>query len=157
MNNANSIFGANVSSLKVNTTGKSSDPVVTEYVEVPQVILDLNKKVTMASDVMFVNGLAFFVSTSRQIKFTTLDYIPKRTKGRLISSLNKVIRIYTASVFNIRTALMDREFDCMIPDSPSININPTETSEHARILNGRSDSSKRGHGPSAPRRLSSTS
>ena len=35
VNNANSIFVAYVSSLKGKTTRKSSDPVVTEYVEVP--------------------------------------------------------------------------------------------------------------------------
>ena len=91
-------------------------------------ILYLNKKVTLAVDVMFVNRLALFVSTSRRIKFTILEYIPKRTKGRLISSLNKVIIIYNASGFNIRTELMDRDFECIIPDFPGLNINPTATS-----------------------------
>ena len=128
--NTNSIFGADISSLKFKTTRNSPDPVVTEYVEVPQMILYLNRKVTLTADVMFVNGLDFFVRTSRRIKITTLEYIPKRTKGILISSLNKVISIYNASVFNIRMALTDRDFDCMIPDFPSININPTATRKH---------------------------
>ena len=44
MNNANYIFGANFPSLKGKTTRKSYNTVVTEYVEVPQVILDLNKR-----------------------------------------------------------------------------------------------------------------
>ena len=57
---------------------------------------------------MFVNGLAFFVITPWWIKSTTLEYIPKHTKGELISSLNKVIIIYNASGFNIRTSLMDQ-------------------------------------------------
>ena len=108
VNNANCIFGADVPSLKGKITRKSSDPVVIEYVEFPQVIMDLNKKVTLEADFMFVKGLAFFVRTLRRIKFTTLDYIPKRTKVTSISSLNKFISIYNASCFNIRTAIMDR-------------------------------------------------
>ena len=130
MNNANYVFGANVNSLKGKTTRKSFNPLVTEYMEVPQLILYLNKKVTLAADVMFFNGLALFVSTSWSIKFTTLEYTPKCTKIRLISSLNKVISIYNASGFNIKTVLMVREFDCMIPYFLSIKINPTATSEH---------------------------
>ena len=98
--------------------------------EVPQVILHLNKKVTLAADVMFVDGLELFVSTSRRIKFTTLEYIPNCTKGILINSLNKVISIYNASGFNIRMVLVNRELDCMIPSFPIININLTATSEH---------------------------
>ena len=79
---ANTMFGPNVASLKRKTTRRSSEPVVTEYVEIPQHILDLSKTVTLEADVIFVNILGFFTSTSRKIKFTTLEYIPRRTKGK---------------------------------------------------------------------------
>ena len=61
--NSNSFFGPGVSPLKIKTTSKSSDSVVTEYVEVTQVILDLNKKLTLAEYFLFVNWLYLFVST----------------------------------------------------------------------------------------------
>ena len=61
--------------------------------EIPQPILDLNKAVTLVSDVIFVNGLGLFVSMLRQIKFTTLEYIPKLTKSKLGNSLKKVISL----------------------------------------------------------------
>ena len=79
--NANIIFGPGVASLKGKATRKTSNPVVTEYVEILQEILDMNKKVTLEVYVMFVNGLSFFVISSGIIKFTTLEYIPKRTNG----------------------------------------------------------------------------
>ena len=62
---ANTTFGLDIATLKGKTTSNSSDPVVTGYVEIPQQILDLNKEATLAADVMFVNGIGLFVSTSR--------------------------------------------------------------------------------------------
>uniref|UniRef100_A0A7S4MQV7 Uncharacterized protein n=1 Tax=Odontella aurita TaxID=265563 RepID=A0A7S4MQV7_9STRA len=73
---ANKSFGPEVASLKGKTVRKSLNPFVTKYVEIPKAILELNKSVTLTEDVMFVNGLIFFVSTSRRIKFTTIEYIP---------------------------------------------------------------------------------
>ena len=65
--------------------------------DIHQAILDPNKKVTLVTDVMFVNRITFFVRKLRWIKFTTFGYTLKRTKGRLISSLNNIISIYNAS------------------------------------------------------------
>ena len=48
----------------------------------------------------------------------------------MINSLNKVISIYTANSFKIWKALMDREFDCLVPNFPGININKTATRKH---------------------------
>ena len=78
----NTLFGPKIATLKGKTTSKSSEPVVTDYVETPQRILDLKKEVTLAEDVMFVNGVGLFVSTSRRINFATLECLPSRTKGK---------------------------------------------------------------------------
>ena len=90
----------------------------------------LNKNVTLAVDVIFANWLDFFVCTSWWISFTMLEYIPKGTKGKLISSINKVISIYNASGFKIITALVYQELYCLIHDFPGGNINPTDTSKY---------------------------
>ena len=85
---------------------------------------------TLAADLIFLNGTGFFFGTSRRIKFTTLEYLPCHTKGKLGNSLKIVIIIYNNSGYKIRTALMEREFDCLIPDFPEIKINSTATSEY---------------------------
>jgi hypothetical protein len=84
---ANIIFSPNVTSLKGKTVRATQKPVLTEYVEVPKEIVDLNKEVTIMSDVMFVAGLGFMITSSRKIKFTNTEYVVKRSKANLINSL----------------------------------------------------------------------
>jgi hypothetical protein len=77
---AHNIFGPDVASLKGKTTRRTHEPVLTGYVQIPKEILELNKDVTLAVDVMFVDGIPFVVSLSRKIKFTTSEYVPRRSK-----------------------------------------------------------------------------
>jgi hypothetical protein len=105
---ANKIFGPNVASLKGKKVRATQDPVLTEYVQIPREIVDLNKNVTLTADVMFVGGLGFMITSSRGIKFTTTKSVAKRSKANLVNSLKKVFEIYNKIVFNIQTALMDR-------------------------------------------------
>jgi hypothetical protein len=70
IDNARKLFGDDVVALRGDTVHNTQDPVMADYVEIPKDILDLNKDVTMAADIMFVNGLPFV--TTRKIKFTTI-------------------------------------------------------------------------------------
>jgi hypothetical protein len=127
---ANNIFGPNFASMKGKTVRATQDPVLTEYVERPKDIVALNRDVTLTEDVMFVDGLGFLVTASRNIKFTTNEYVPKRSKANLTNSLKKVFEIYSKRGFTIKTALMDREFECMRDDIRGVTLNTTATSEH---------------------------
>ena len=59
----NTIFGPDITALKGKTTRKYSEPVVKDYVEIPQLILELNKEVTLAAYVMLLNWIGLFAST----------------------------------------------------------------------------------------------
>jgi hypothetical protein len=71
INNAHKMFGDDIATLRGKTARNTPEAVVADYVEIPKEILDMNKAVTIAADVMFVNGLPFVVTISRKIKFTT--------------------------------------------------------------------------------------
>jgi hypothetical protein len=90
------IFGPDAVSLKGKTVRNTPAPFLTDYVKIPQEIIDLNDNVTLAANVVFVCGLGFMVSASRKLKFTTIEHFPRRTKPILVKSLKKVFNIYTS-------------------------------------------------------------
>jgi hypothetical protein len=116
--------------MKGKTVRRSSEPVMTAYVKIPPDILSMNNNVTLAADIMFVNGLPFMISVPRKIKMTTAEHMPNRKVPSLIKSLKKFINLYKAQGFIVHTALMDIEFECLKDDFPGINLNTTAMSDN---------------------------
>ena len=59
---------------------------------------------------MFVNGLAFFTTLGRDIRFGTAEHVPYRTAKQLAKLLLKVVQLYTLGGFIMRNVLMDGKF-----------------------------------------------
>jgi hypothetical protein len=74
-------------SLKVKTVRRTPDPVIADYVKIPQMILDLANDVNIGADVMFVDYLVFIFSASINIKFTTGEHSLRKTKPIITESL----------------------------------------------------------------------
>ena len=45
-------------------------------------------------DIMFINKLPFLVSTSRRLKFTTIEYLASKNEIALVTSINKIVSYY---------------------------------------------------------------
>ena len=73
--NACSIFGPDLASVRGKTVRHAPAPVVGDYVAVPKGVVEINKMVTLAADVFFVNGIAFLLTVSRNIKFITAEHV----------------------------------------------------------------------------------
>jgi hypothetical protein len=71
------------------TMRQTLDSVMIEYVTIPKEIMELNKNVSLASDVMFVHGLCFIASLSQKIKFTRAEYFLSRKQPVLVKSLKR--------------------------------------------------------------------
>jgi hypothetical protein len=89
VDNANTLFGPDLATLKGKTFRITPPPVVTDYVQILSEIMSLNRNATLAIDIMFVNGLPFLVSISRKIKFTTVEYLIGRKQHHLVNSIKK--------------------------------------------------------------------
>ena len=70
-----------------------------ERVHIPREYYKLNKCVTIGADVMRVAGVPLFVTYSRKIKFTTGNFLPRRTARQLVNSLSKVPCLYARGGF----------------------------------------------------------
>jgi hypothetical protein len=58
--NAEKIFGKELGALQGKTIRGKPNPVVTDYINVPPDIFKIHQNITLAVDIMFVGGIAFF-------------------------------------------------------------------------------------------------
>ena len=80
---------------------------------------------------MFVNGIIFVVSVLIGVNFTTVEYFSQGLNTVLTNSIGKIFQFYKNNGYNIKTFLMDREFECIRDSLPEEdNINTTATKEH---------------------------
>ncbi|KAL7472715.1 hypothetical protein ACHAXS_013110 [Conticribra weissflogii] len=79
---------------------------------------------------MFVSGLAFVVTVSRDIKFITTHYLLSKTSDDLAQSLQETIKLYQRGGFKVQTLLMDGEFEKVKSRIPEVVVNITGAGEH---------------------------
>ena len=128
--NAKQIFGPDVLSLKGKSVRRQPSAVIADYVEIPRAILDTLKFVDVSVDLMFVNQFMFFVSVSKRLKFTTIEYIPNHTKGSLITSIDKITRCYRTRDIVVCTLFADPEFAFLEERIKHTRVNTTAAREH---------------------------
>jgi hypothetical protein len=66
--------------------------------------------ITLAADVFFVDGIAFLLTVSRQIKFITTENVITCTAKSLSEHLQQVAQVYLRGGFTVHKILMDGEF-----------------------------------------------
>ena len=128
--NARTIFGPNLLRLKGGSTRQKPKRVESEYIKIPRDFYRLHKFVTLTADVMFVNGIPFLMTFSRNIRLITTEHVPSRTAKSLANSLIKVMKLYARGGFVVRLALMDKEFDKITDFVGLLEVNTTAAREH---------------------------
>eukprot|EP00957_Ditylum_brightwellii_P085801 6526689-Ditylum_brightwellii.AAC.1 len=127
--NTRAIFAPNHPGLQGKTVRHRPEQIEPEYLGIPRNFYHLHHFVVPTADVMFVNGLAFFTTLGRDIRFETAEHIPSRTAKQLAKSLMKVVKLYALGGFIIRTVIMDREFEKIKPEV-ELNVNISAAREH---------------------------
>ena len=79
---------------------------------------------------VFFNKCVFFVNVSKCLKFTTIEYIPNRTKGSLVKSIDKITRCYRTRDIVVCTLFADPKFDFLEDRIKHTKVNTTATQEH---------------------------
>ena len=104
----------------------------TAAVPIPSELMSQYRHVTIGADIMFVNKLPFFVTISRNIKFSTAVLITDQKHETLIKAVRDVRNIYHKRGFKIETMLMDGQFEGLIGDLAEIGItlNTVARGEH---------------------------
>ncbi len=139
-----------LATIRGKTVRRHPKRVITDYVNIPRLLMDKNQQVTLAADVMFVNSVPFLVSISRNINLITIEHTPSpQTATSLESLLQRIVRVYARAGFTVQAILMDIEFEKVRDHVPMLDVHTPAASEHVGDMNGVFVSSRKEHGASS--------
>ena len=90
INRAEKIYGPNITALKGKTVRSKPEVVKTDYVNVPRSILENNSTTALAADISVVNKIPFFALISRNVKFTTAEFLHRRYMDTAVSCIKNI-------------------------------------------------------------------
>ncbi len=73
--NAHAIFGPGLASIRGKMVQQNPAPMVSDYVDLPRLVVAANKVVTMAVGIFFVSRATFLITVSWRIKFITAEHL----------------------------------------------------------------------------------
>jgi hypothetical protein len=133
VNLSGAIFGPDIGGIQGKTTRSKPNPVVSDYIEILPELVRRQQNVTLCIDTMFINGIAFFTTISRNIMYRTAEAIRNQGKDEYIRVLKNVIKVYQTAGFKITRIHADNEFRPIIEGFEkdfSIIFNFSSAKEH---------------------------
>lgn len=131
---ATKIWGPNITALKGKMVRRSPDAVAQDVVLIPKQIRELHRNVSLSIDIFFFNGIAFFITLSRNIRFTTVTHLPNRTVPEIFKAFRSIFKYYFERGFQVTAVMGDGEFVPLeqhmvdLPGAPKLNL--TSPNEH---------------------------
>ena len=127
---AEDIFGPNLGALKGKTPARHSTVVSGGWDGVPPDILDRHRDLVVSMDIFFINKIPFLLTTSRNLHFGTIEAIPNRQVGTVLKAIQRMLAIYHARGFWVRTIPADPEFQPLNGMIPGVSFNFCAQGEH---------------------------
>ena len=128
--NSLAVYGPNRPILRGTKIRENPDRVNEGRIEIPRDFYRLHKFVTLLAELMFVGGLIFLITSSRNIKLATAEFVSMHTARQLDKLLMKVVLMYGRGGFVVNLALMDMEFEEIKDLCGLVEVNTTAAREH---------------------------
>jgi hypothetical protein len=130
------IYGKDIAFLKGKTTASAAKPHVDDFIptELPPDILYMHPNVTLCTDLFYVLGLGFGITTSRNIHYLSCHPIADRTKANLRNYLEHDIKLYRQRGFTPTEIHADGEFNCLHSAFPDIHFTICLADDHVREI-----------------------
>jgi hypothetical protein len=89
--NAHTLYGPYLATIRGETVWCKPTRVITDYDDIPRALVDMNQRVTLAVNVMFVNLFPFLVSVLHNINLITIEHAPHRMATKLGSLIHHIL------------------------------------------------------------------
>ena len=81
---------------------------------------------------MFINKFPFLVNISRQLKFSTVEYLSSKNKIARVTSINKIVSYYRSHGLHVITMFVDQEFKSLEEKVVSTFLNTNRARDHVQ-------------------------
>ena len=96
-------------------------------------VLKHYKTVTACGDIMFINGIPFFVTISRNLKFRTVEALTGTKTKQIMMAIKNVHNIYSQGEFTLAWLLMDGQFEPMRGEIAGLGIRLNEVAKDGHL------------------------
>ena len=87
------IYGTDVFALKGKTTRSKPKLTIQDYIEIPSELKSAHQGINLCADLMYIQGIIFLVTVSKNIKFITIKCIPSQSKSLLCEAFDQTFRV----------------------------------------------------------------
>jgi hypothetical protein len=87
------MFGPALAMVQGKTVRCTPTPVVADYVAVPRLLVEQNKIIMLAANVLFLDRMAFLLMLSRNIKFVMAEHVPVCMAKALVKHIERVLQV----------------------------------------------------------------
>ena len=71
-------FGPDLAGVRGKTVWRQPTRIDSDYVDIPQDLIELNKLITLIVDIMFVNGILFLITHGRGVGLISVEWISNK-------------------------------------------------------------------------------
>ncbi|VEU34053.1 unnamed protein product [Pseudo-nitzschia multistriata] len=132
--NAEVIYGKHTSIVKGKSVRQQGKHIREDVSPVPAEVLDRYGKVMIHVDIMTVNGIQFFHSISRHLRFRTSRAVTNVKQSTLLHCVESLIGQYKSRGFTVTQVSGDNQFQCLRDDllrlSPPVEMRCVAAGQH---------------------------
>ena len=95
------LFGPDIPTIKGKTTRQCPHQLVSDMVSIPQELCDAQCNVCLYIDIMYVNGMPFLTTISKNIKCHTTMWVADHAAPTIASLVESVLKLYQQASFQV--------------------------------------------------------
>eukprot|EP00957_Ditylum_brightwellii_P066030 5008365-Ditylum_brightwellii.AAC.2 len=132
---AEDIWGPDVGCLQGKTAQAPSNHARQITIGISLCIIENHMQVIVVADILIINGMQFFISMSRKLRFITGEFTTHAYESTLKKGMIHVVQTYKKRYFQVKHILMDGQFKCLQHKATEMDINLIICSEDKHIGN----------------------